>query len=94
MEPATDSNCDLFVTNEVLYLLSYTGEWWGCLTSNQGTQRGADYSPPQLPLCHIPIQFSSTCEVPLHPASEKDNIAIPKLVNVYLYASGRILPTI
>ena len=47
---------DLFVTNEVLYRLSYTGmEWWGCLDSNQGTQRERIYSPPQLPLCHIPI---------------------------------------
>jgi hypothetical protein len=30
-------------------------EWWGCLDSNQGTQRERIYSPPQLPLCHIPI---------------------------------------
>ncbi len=50
---------DLFVTNEVLYRLSYTGRWWGCLDSNQGTQRERIYSPPQLPLCHIPIPFSS-----------------------------------
>ncbi len=35
-------------------------EWWGCLDSNQGTQRERIYSPPQLPLCHIPIPFSST----------------------------------
>ncbi len=39
----------------MLYRLSYTGEWWGCLDSNQGTQRERIYSPPQLPLCHIPI---------------------------------------
>lgn len=77
----------------MLYLLSYTGRWWGCLDSNQGTQRERIYSPPQLPLCHIPIPFSSRCSGPLLTAAEGIIRYGQELVNVIPLA-GRIHITV
>lgn len=77
----------------MLYLLSYTGRWWGCLDSNQGTQRERIYSPPQLPLCHIPIPFSSRCSGPLLTAAEGIIRYGQDLVNV-IHLAGRIHITV
>lgn len=77
----------------MLYLLSYTGRWWGCLDSNQGTQRERIYSPPQLPLCHIPIPFSSRCSGLLLTAAEGIIRYGQEVVNV-IHLAGRIHITV
>lgn len=51
---------DLFVTNEVLYLLSYVGEWWECKDSNLGRRSQRIYSPSHLTaLEHSRIRLES-----------------------------------
>ena len=59
------------------------------MDSNQGTQRERIYSPPQLPLCHIPIPFSAAREA-LSPSQAGNNLRrCNPVVNVYL-PPGRI----
>ena len=64
------------------------------MDSNQGTQRERIYSPPQLPLCHIPICCFQAPEEAFVPSRRWKYYVVRKnLVNVYPVA-GRILPTI
>ena len=72
----------------MLYLLSYTG-MVGMLGLEPRNPKERIYSPPQLPLCHIPIPFSSDRVGTFPLAAESILQGLGNLVNVF-HPSGRL----